>query len=200
MGFLLRAARSFLLGGYFMFKSFLKTIISLGCLLWSTKLQAQRWIMFITSMGVTLLVFIQVIMRYFFDVPLYGIEEIAIYLAVWSYFIGASYGAKQKEHISASLVDVLLPEGRGQDFIAMVVDLITAVVSAWMVVWSWHYLAWTFKRGTLSVDLGLHMGWVHSAIFIGLTLMTLYFSIDFVERLIHFIKYKKIDSGKGGTV
>ena len=183
-----------------MFKSVLKSVISLGLLLWNAKLHAQRWIMFTTSVCVTLLVFIQVIMRYFFDVPLYGIEEIAIYLAVWSYFIGASYGAKQQEHISASLIDVLLPEGRGQDFVAMVVDLITAIVSAWMVVWSWHYLSWTFKRGTVSVDLGIHMGWVHSAIFIGLSLMTLYFSIDFVNRLIHFIKMGKTGGSKGGAV
>jgi len=173
--------------------------MSLGYLLWTAKLYAQRWIMFITSVSVVLLVFMQVIMRYFLDIPLYGIEEIAIYLAVWSYFIGASYGAKQKEHISASLIDVVLPDGRWQDFIVMVSDLITAIVSAWMVVWSWHYLAWTFKRGTVSVDLGIHMGWVHSAIFIGLSLMTLYFSIDFVTRLIHFIKLGKTRDSTGDS-
>lgn len=177
-----------------MYTSLFKSIVSLGCMLWRFKLQLQRWILFITSMGVTLLVFIQVIMRYFFDVPLYGIEEIAIYLAVWSYFIGSSFAANQKEHISASLVDVFLPDGRRQIFIGMIADLITVIVSAWMIIWSWYYLSWTFRRGTSSVDLGLHLGWVHSAIFIGLILMTLYFSIDFIERLIRFITYKKVSS------
>jgi TRAP-type C4-dicarboxylate transport system permease small subunit len=177
-----------------MFTPIFKSLFSFGCLLWQFKLRLQRWILFITSMGVTLLVFIQVIMRYFFDVPLYGIEEIAIYLAVWAYFIGASYGAHQKEHISASLVDVFLPDGRAQIFIGILADLVTVVVSAWMITWSWYYLAWTFKRGTASVDLGLHMGWVHSAIFVGLILMTLYFAIDFVERCIRFVKYKKVSS------
>lgn len=179
-----------------MFKSVLKSMHSLGCFLWAVKLQAQRWILFITSVGVTLLVFVQVVMRYFLDIPLYGIEEIAIYLAIWSYFIGASYGAKQKEHISANLIEVILPEGRLQDLVAMVADFVTAVVSGWMVVWAWHYLSWTFKRGTVSVDLGLHMGWVHSAIFIGLILMTMYFVIDFVERLIHFVRLKEVDNNK----
>lgn len=177
-----------------MFTSIFTSIVSLGCTLWHFKLQLQRWILFITSVSVTLLVFIQVIMRYFFDVPLYGIEEIAIYLAVWSYFIGSSYAADQKEHISASLVDVILPEGRSQMFVGMVASLITVIVSAWMILWSWYYLAWTFKRGTVSVDLGLHMGWVHSAISIGLILMTLYFFVDFVERSIRFITYKKVSS------
>ena len=174
-----------------MSNSISSSCLSLGCLLWNAKLRILRWILFATSVGVVLLVFIQVIMRYFFDVPLYGIEEAAIYLAVWSYFIGSAYGAKQKEHISASLIDVLLPAGRGQAFVAMITGFITVVVTAWMVNWCWYYLAWTFKRSTVSVDLGLHMGWVHSAIFIGLILMTLYFFIDFVEKVIHFITFNK---------
>ncbi|MEP3349045.1 MAG: TRAP transporter small permease [Marinomonas sp.] len=177
-----------------MLSSLFKSILSVGCALWRFKLQLQRWTLFVTSMGVTLLVFIQVIMRYFFDVPLYGIEEVAIYLAVWSYFIGAAYGAHQKEHISASLVDVFLPEGLGQMLIGMLASLISVSVSAWMISWSWYYLSWTFRRGTVSVDLGLHMGWVHSAIFLGLSLMTMYFFIDFLERLFQIFQYKKVSS------
>ena len=149
--------------------------------LWTAKLRLQRFVMFVTSCIFTLLVFAQVIMRYLLDVPMYGVEEVACFSAVWLYFIGGGHGSYARGHISASLIEVVLPEGRRRQFVRVLSRLITAVLAGWMAMWAFQYLEWTVRKGTMSVELGMKMYWVHMSMPIGLTLMTLYFVLEFLE-------------------
>ena len=43
---------------------------------------------------VTLSVVLQVLLRYVFKVPLFGLEEFSRLIAVWVYFLGAIFGTK----------------------------------------------------------------------------------------------------------
>ena len=55
------------------------------------------------SLGV-LLAFINVILRYGFDMSLTWAGELTNYFFIWSALFGAAYGFKQGAHISVSLV------------------------------------------------------------------------------------------------
>ena len=157
------------------------TLFRIGGVLWTAKLRLQRFVLFVTSCIFTLLVFAQVIMRYLLDVPMYGVEEVAVFSAVWLYFIGGAHGAYARGHISASLIEILLPKGVGRRLIRLVSSLATTVLAGWMTLWALQYLEWTIRKGTMSVELGVKMVWVHTSIPIGLTLMTLYFLLEFIE-------------------
>lgn len=170
---------------------------AVGGALWTAKLRLQRLVMFTVSMGFTILVALQVILRYFMDVPLYWVEETAVYLAVWLYFIGASYGAYARSHISASLMEVVLPAGRVRDAIAIVANLLTAGLSVWVCVWMFGYFSWSLERMPRSVTLDIAMFWVHAAGIVGLTLMTLYFFIELLERLLAFVRRVSYEPGSG---
>ena len=74
---------------------------------WHFMLRAQRVVMLLSICFSTIAVFIEVIMRYFFETPLIGIEELAAYVAFWLYFIGGSYGAYERSHISADLSQLI---------------------------------------------------------------------------------------------
>ena len=154
---------------------------------WDAKLALQRLVMVATSAIFTSLVFIQVIFRYFLDVPLFGLEEVATYLAVWLYFVGTSYGAHLRNHISANVMDVLIGNERARDFVALVVSLITVVLSVWMTVWAINYLGWSLRTGVSSLELKLPMAWVHSSAVIGLGLMSFYFALEALDRLRAFV-------------
>ena len=154
---------------------------------WETKLALQRLVMVATSAIFTSLIFIQVIFRYFLDVPLFGFEEIATYLAVWLYFIGTAYGAHLRNHISANVMDVLIANERVRDFVALVVSVITVVLSVWMTVWAITYLAWSVRTGVSSLELKLPMAWVHVSAVVGLGLMTFYFVLEALDRLRAFV-------------
>jgi TRAP-type C4-dicarboxylate transport system permease small subunit len=76
----------------------------IGIKIWNGLLHLQRWFMIVAGCFVTVLVFIEVLLRYVFGSPLFGVEELVCLIAMWLYFIGASYGAYERSHIKAELV------------------------------------------------------------------------------------------------
>ena len=64
----------------------------------------------LTLGSVSLLIFGQVISRYFFEyTPLWS-EELARYLIVWSIFIGVSVGVRENKHIGVDALIRFLPQ------------------------------------------------------------------------------------------
>jgi len=57
---------------------------------------------------ITILILIQVLLRYIFGKPLFWIEEICIYAFIWAAFIGASYVFKYKRHIQVKILTEIL--------------------------------------------------------------------------------------------
>ncbi|HTV67674.1 MAG TPA: TRAP transporter small permease subunit [Rhizobiaceae bacterium] len=156
--------------------------------LWNAKLRLQRFILLVCGVAVTALITVQVFTRYVMGISLFGIEELASFVAVYMYFIGASHGAWERGHISASLVDLVFREGRVRDGITLIASLITVILSGWMSVWAWQYLAFTIRRGTMSLEVGISMAWVHGVMPVGLSLMTLYFAVEFLDNWKRFTK------------
>ena len=59
----------------------------------------ERNICIVLLTGMTLLIFIQVIMRYIFNNSLSWSEELARYFFIWLIYFGISYGAKIRKHL-----------------------------------------------------------------------------------------------------
>lgn len=150
--------------------------------LWNAKLKFQRFVLLACGVVLTGLISIQVFTRYVLGISIFGIEELASFVAVYLYFIGASHGAWERGHISASLVELVVPVGRVRDAIALLASIITVILSGWMSVWAWQYLAFTIKRGTMSLEVGISLAWVHGIMPVGLSLMTLYFAVELLEN------------------
>ena len=56
---------------------------------WTAKLALQRFVLAATGALVTILIFVQVVTRYFLGESIFGIEEAASFLAIWLYFVAA---------------------------------------------------------------------------------------------------------------
>lgn len=151
--------------------------------LWRWKLTAQRLVLAAFSAVFSILLFLQVCFRYLLNVPLFGLEEIAVYLALWVYFIGSGYAYYERYHISASLVDVLIPDGRFKRLIEAVALLISLGILLTMTVWCWQYLQWSAKFNMQSVELGLPMALINSISVIGLAVSTFYLCLEAVGKL-----------------
>jgi TRAP-type C4-dicarboxylate transport system permease small subunit len=149
---------------------------------WNAKLRLQRVLLLFCGALLTGLVAVQVFTRYVLGISIFGIEELASFVAVYLYFIGASHGAWERGHISASLVDLVLPPGRPRETAAVFSSLVTVVLSGWMSLWAWQYLAFTARRGSMSLETGIPMVWVHAIMPLGLSLMTLYFLVELLDR------------------
>ena len=148
----------------------------------------QRYIMGVSTTIISLLIFVQVFIRYFLDIPLYGVEEIAAYLAVWLYFIGSGYGVYKGNHISASVMDLILPSQSLKDKFQCFVAIITLCLVCWILLLCWEYFQWSMKRVPKSPELRLPLYYVHLAMVAGLGLMVFYATIEVIRRVIFIFK------------
>lgn len=151
--------------------------------IWNGALVFQRFIMMICGIALTVLVFTQVITRYFFSISLFGIEELATFSAVFMYFFGISHAAWERGHISASLVELILPKGRPQLAVEAFASVLTMILSAWMTTWAWDYLQFVIRRGTVSLETGIPMSWIVVVIPFCMALMTLYLLVECGMRI-----------------
>jgi TRAP-type C4-dicarboxylate transport system permease small subunit len=143
----------------------------------------QRVILGLSAALITILVFVQVFTRYVMQTSIFGIEDLASFVAVWLYFIGGSLGAWERRHISASLVDFVIKSDQGSRWIKAFSATVTTVLSGWMTVWAFQYFMFTLQRGQMSLEIGLPMAYVTVAMPIGLALMTFYFLIETLELI-----------------
>ncbi|MBR9865719.1 MAG: TRAP transporter small permease [Oceanospirillales bacterium] len=148
----------------------------------------QRYVMGVTTVLISVLIFVQVFIRYFLDIPLYGVEEIAAYLAVWLYFIGAGYGIYRGNHISASVMDLVLLTSKSKDLFHAFVSIITLALICWMFSLCLDYLQWSIKRTPKSPELRLPLYYVHVGMVIGLGLMAFYSLFEVIRRFIFIVK------------
>ncbi len=107
-----------------------------------------------------ILVLIQVVLRYAFNLSISWIEEAVRYIIVWMSFTGASIGLRNKAHITVDLLLTVLPEKP-----ARIVAIIGALSgSVFSIVLIWYGLALVqhvLAMGQLSSAMLVPMGWVY---------------------------------------
>jgi TRAP-type C4-dicarboxylate transport system permease small subunit len=157
---------------------------TIGLKIWNGLLHLQKWFMIVAGCFVTVLVFVEVLLRYVFGSPLFGVEELVCLIAMWLYFIGASYGAYERSHIKAELVHLWLKTPRSYALVRSLSSSITLVLSIIMVRWSYPYFIWGLTKGETSQALLVPMVLSQSAIFFGAILMSLYFLVELVDYIL----------------
>lgn len=164
----------------------------LGLVFWNGLLHLQKWFIIVAGSAVAVMVFIQVLLRYVFASPLFGIEEMVCLIAMWLYFIGASYGAYERSHIKADLMHLWFRTPRSMAVINSLSSAVTVILAVVMVRWSYPYFVWGIKKGETSQALLLPMVLSQSAIFFGAILMCFYFLAEFADHLLEAIGKKPV--------
>ena len=78
----------------------------IALLIWKIPLFLQIVVMVVGGSIVGILIFTEVFLRYVLGSPLFGIEELILFIGMWLYFMGASYGAFERTHIKAELINI----------------------------------------------------------------------------------------------
>jgi TRAP-type C4-dicarboxylate transport system permease small subunit len=153
-------------------------------LIWLVLLLIQKAIMVVGGCVVAFLIFVEVFLRYVLGSPLFGVEEMILFIAMWLYFMGASYGAYERTHIKADLIHIWVTSPRGHAIVRTISGGITVVLSFILVKWTYPYFVWGLTKGAKSQALLLPMVLSQSAIFFGSILMALYFLVEFIDHLL----------------
>ncbi|MEN8782476.1 MAG: TRAP transporter small permease subunit [Desulfobacterales bacterium] len=123
---------------------------------------------------VALMEFYQVLMRYVFEIPVMGLEEILVYPILWLYFLGSVNASREDTQIKANVLDVFLKTDRAKLIVRVIADLLAFITSLWLTYWAWDYFRYALRVWKESPTLYIPTFYAECAFFIGLVLMTGY--------------------------
>jgi C4-dicarboxylate transporter DctQ subunit len=122
--------------------------------------------------SMTLLVFVEVVLRFGFGVGFMWGDELTLHLSAWMVLFGVSYGIKEGSHIGVdALVKILPPKGR--KIISSIAVIACLGYSGLFMYGAWVYLYKVRRIGIELEDLPIPKWEAHSILFIGMVLIAI---------------------------
>ena len=118
--------------------------------------------------------FYQVLMRYVFELPVMGLDELVVYPTLWLYILGSVNAAREDTQIKANVLDVFLKTDKSRLIVRVIADFMSVVVSIWLTYWAWDYFKYAKRVWKESPTLYIPTFWAECSLFVGLVLMTAY--------------------------
>jgi len=122
----------------------------------------------------TLLLFLNVVLRYVFDTGLFWVLELVQYLFAWVVLIGAAHGVKQGIHLGIDIMLERMPPRLRRAAVLLAVASCIAFVSI-VDYQSFVYIIKIYQWGDLTEDLQIPQWIPYTAIPVGLSLMLYHF-------------------------
>jgi C4-dicarboxylate transporter, DctQ subunit len=143
----------------------------------------EEYVGVISLLFTSLIVFVQVVLRYVFNYSLSWSEEAARYLIVWFVFIGSSIAVREKAHATMDALVTYLPEKGKRIFsiLANTISILFCVVLIWSGI---QIVSGVVEFGTVTPAIGLPMYLPYLAIPVGAALML----IRFLQLIVQDIK------------
>jgi C4-dicarboxylate transporter DctQ subunit len=120
--------------------------------------------------GMTGMVFVNVVCRYLANSPIPGSDELATLLFTWATFLGASIGIRRQLHLGIEFVTRLFP-ARAQALCGLLVSLLMAGFAVLLLVYGWRIMQTAHLK--LTPVLQWPYIWVYLAVPVGAVLMLL---------------------------
>lgn len=148
---------------------------------------------------VALTVVLQVLLRYVFKVPLFGLEEFSRLVAVWVYFIGAIYGTKYDNHVQGDVAERFFTSQRAKTAVKIMTWCLSLVVCALFLYHSGVYSIWIYKTGERTTGLWWPRITSVGSMFFGAFFMTLYSVVNVIKYVDQAISGDTADEPGGET-
>ncbi|EFC91644.1 MULTISPECIES: TRAP transporter small permease subunit [Dethiosulfovibrio] len=154
---------------------------------------AMGWLCGIGTLVMGLILFYEVVRRYFFNSPTIWTQEVSVYIFMWCMFGGASYALQKGKHVNIDLLTVKLSP-KAQSKLKVLTSFFGALFCSEIAVQGWDMIESAVKYQKHSPT-PLHVPlWIpQSALFLGFTLLALQFVVLIIEE-IAFIRTGERDS------
>ncbi|PKG37988.1 TRAP transporter small permease [Psychromonas sp. Urea-02u-13] len=147
--------------------------------------------MIFTGLGLAVLIFAQVIMRYVLESPFAGTEEAAILLALWTYFLGMGYATKERVHIHGGIVNLIVSDPFKIQLIRFVGSIICSITACIFGYYACKYGFFVIEKGRMSLYLHWPKGLWSAGMIFGFVLMAGYFILQIVTDFNAMLDAKK---------
>lgn len=123
---------------------------------------------------VTLTVVLQVLLRYVFKVPLFGLEEFSRLVAVWVYFLGAIFGTKWDAHVQGDVAGRIFSTDRSKAIVKVIAWVLSLFVCILFLYHSAKYCIWLHGTGERTTGLWWPRIYSVGSMLFGAFFMTIY--------------------------
>jgi len=120
----------------------------------------------ILLVSTTLLVFIDVVMRFGFNAGFLWSQELTLHMSAWFVLLGASYGLKMGSHIGMDAFVKLFPS-KGRKILTSVACILSLTYCGLILYGSWVYLDKMYQIGIDLEDLPIKTWLAHGMLLIG---------------------------------
>ena len=146
----------------------------------------------VSAIGLTAMMLVtvyNVLMRFLFSKPIYGVVELVGMLLVLTSTFGMALCQKDRSHITITLITDMLPPGLKK--ISVIFGLLMSFICYGIITWQMSVESIDyFERGIggLSPDLGIQLGYVAAVFVIGSFVFTIVLLMQFVQTVGKLIK------------
>jgi C4-dicarboxylate transporter, DctQ subunit len=135
----------------------------------------EEGIISLLLVGMTLLVFVEVVLRFGFNMGFLWMQEVTLHLSAWMVLIGASYCLKVGAHIGVDAVIRLVPPGPRR-WISMFAGVLCLFYCCLFIYGGWIYEKQMHMIAIELEDVAIERWVVHSVILLGFALLFVRFS------------------------
>jgi len=133
--------------------------------------------------AMTLLVFVEVVLRFGFGTGVMWAQEVTLHLSAWMVLFGVSYGLKVGSHIGVDALVKILPS-KARRIIGGIAVLACLFYTALFIKGSYVYLEKIYSIGIEMEDLPVPKWLAHSILLIGMVLIAIRLLILFKDIVI----------------
>ncbi len=151
--------------------------------------KAQDYISAILLIATSLLVFIQVISRYFFNHSISWSEEIALLMIVWFIFIGCSVAARQGAHVSMDVLENILSK-KATKYLSVIVNIISFAFCGIIVYAGIGMVQKAINLNSMATSISMPLWVAYLSVPVGMVLM----GIQYIFNIVESVQYLKEDS------
>ena len=137
----------------------------------------------------TLLVLMNVFLRYFMNTGIYWSEEVATMCFVWCIFVGSASAYKNGAHLGVDLLVRKLPKVP-RAIVKILVDILLILINGYILYLSIKFVSTSYQKPT--AVLAISSAWVSSSLIVGFGLTTIYAIRDMVVDVIKTMKGEEL--------
>ena len=137
----------------------------------------------------TLLVLMNVFLRYFMNTGIYWSEEVATMCFVWCIFVGSASAYKNGAHLGVDLLVKKLPK-IPRAIVKIIVDILLIAINGYILYLSVKFVSTSYLKPT--AVLAISSAWVSSSLIVGFGLTTIYAIRDLVKDIMKTVKGEEL--------
>ena len=137
----------------------------------------------------TLLVLMNVFLRYFMNTGIYWSEEVATMCFVWCIFVGSASAYKNGAHLGVDLLVKKLPKVP-RAIVKILVDILLIAINGYILYLSIKFVSTSYQKPT--AVLAISSAWVSSSLIVGFGLTTIYAIRDLIKDIMKTVKGEEL--------